>query len=50
MSSDQLDAPEKDKVTKHVTELREIAAKGLAADGVVTADAFWEKINGRVTL
>jgi molecular chaperone DnaK len=42
---DQLDAAEKDKVTKHVTELREIAAKGQAGDGAVTADAIREKIN-----
>ena len=42
---DQLEAAEKDKVTKHVTELREIAAKGQAGDGAVTADAIREKIN-----
>jgi hypothetical protein len=42
---DQLDAAEKEKVTKHVTELREIAAKGQAGDGAVTADAIREKIN-----
>ena len=42
---DQLDASEKDKVTKHITELREIAAKGQAGDGAVTADAIREKIN-----
>jgi hypothetical protein len=42
---DQLDAAEKDKVTKHITELREIAAKGQAGDGAVTADAIREKIN-----
>ena len=42
---DQLDAAEKDKVNKHVTELREIAAKGQAGDGAVTADAIREKIN-----
>ncbi|KAH9976438.1 heat shock protein 70 [Lactifluus volemus] len=42
---DQLDAGEKDKVTKHITELREIAAKGQAGDGAVTADAIREKIN-----
>jgi molecular chaperone DnaK len=42
---DQLDAAEKDKVTKYITELREIAAKGQAGDGAVTADAIREKIN-----
>jgi molecular chaperone DnaK len=42
---DQLDATEKDKVTKLVAELREIAAKGLAADASVTVDAIREKIN-----
>jgi molecular chaperone DnaK len=42
---DQLDAAEKEKVTKHVTELREIAAKGQAGDGAVTAEAIREKIN-----
>ncbi|KAH9014770.1 mitochondrial Hsp70 chaperone, partial [Lactarius pseudohatsudake] len=42
---DQLDAAEKDKVTKHLTELREVAAKGQAGDGAVTADAIREKIN-----
>jgi hypothetical protein len=42
---DQLDAAEKDKVTKHITELREIAAKGQVGDGAVTADAIREKIN-----
>jgi molecular chaperone DnaK len=42
---DQLDASEKDKVTKHITELREIAAKAQAGDGAVTADAIREKIN-----
>jgi len=41
----QLDAAEKEKVTKHVAELREIAAKGQAGDGAVTADAIREKIN-----
>jgi molecular chaperone DnaK len=40
---DQLDATEKDKVTKHITELLEIAAKGLAGDVTVTANAFQEK-------
>ena len=42
---DQLDAVEKDKVTKHITELHEITAKGQVGDGAVTADAIREKIN-----
>ncbi|KAF8266809.1 heat shock protein 70 [Lactarius quietus] len=42
---DQLDAAEKEKVTKHVTELREVAAKGQAGDGAVTAESIREKIN-----
>jgi len=42
---DQLDAAEKEKVTKHLTELHEIAAKGQAGDGAVTADAIREKVN-----
>lgn len=42
---DQLDATEKEKVTKLVAELREIAVKGQAADATVTADAIREKIN-----
>lgn len=42
---DQLDAAEKDKVSKLVTELREIAAKGQAADTTVTAEQIKEKIN-----
>lgn len=42
---DQLDATEKDKVAKHIAELREIAAKGQAGDGEATADAIREKIN-----
>jgi molecular chaperone DnaK len=42
---DQLDAAEKDKVTKQISELREIAAKGQAGDGAATADAIREKIN-----
>ncbi|KAI0278306.1 heat shock protein 70 family [Russula aff. rugulosa BPL654] len=42
---DQLDAAEKDKVTKHISELCEIAVKGQAGDGAVTADAIREKIN-----
>ncbi|PFH52165.1 hypothetical protein AMATHDRAFT_57512, partial [Amanita thiersii Skay4041] len=42
---DQLDATEKDKVTKLVVELREMASKGQAGDASVTADAIREKIN-----
>ncbi|KAI0067655.1 heat shock protein 70 [Artomyces pyxidatus] len=42
---DQLDATEKDKVTKHIADLRELAAKGQAGDGSVTADAIREKIS-----
>lgn len=42
---DQLDATEKEKVAKLVTELRELAVKGQAADATVTADAIREKIN-----
>lgn len=42
---DQLDATEKEKVTKLVGELRELAAKGQAGDGAVTADQIREKIN-----
>lgn len=42
---DQLDATEKEKVTKLVTELRELAAKGQAGDGAVTAEQIREKIN-----
>jgi len=42
---DQLDASEKDKVTKLIAELREIAAKGQAGDGAITADVIREKIN-----
>ena len=42
---DQLDVAEKDKVTKHIFELHEIAVKGQAGDGAATADAIQEKIN-----
>ena len=42
---DQLDATEKEKVTKLVAELREIAAKGQAGESSVTADAIREKIS-----
>jgi len=42
---DQLDAAEKEKVTKHITELREIATRALGGDESLTADAIREKIN-----
>ncbi|KAG6840752.1 hypothetical protein C0991_004602 [Blastosporella zonata] len=42
---DQLDATEKEKVTKLVTELRELAVKGQASDASITADSIREKIN-----
>ncbi|KAJ3513972.1 hypothetical protein NLJ89_g2639 [Agrocybe chaxingu] len=42
---DQLDAAEKDKVTKLVGELRELAAKGQVGDSSITADAIREKIS-----
>ncbi|KAF9012559.1 heat shock protein 70 family [Cyathus striatus] len=42
---DQLDATEKEKVTKLVAELRELASKGQSGDGSVDADAIREKIN-----
>ncbi|KAI0034873.1 heat shock protein 70 [Vararia minispora EC-137] len=42
---EQLDAAEKEKVTKHITELRELASKANAGDAAVTADAIREKIN-----
>ncbi|KAF9228508.1 heat shock protein [Gyrodon lividus] len=42
---DQLDATEKEKVSKLVGELRELAAKGQAGDASVTADQIREKIN-----
>jgi molecular chaperone DnaK len=42
---EQLDATEKDKVTKLLAELREIAAKGQAGDAAVTSDSIREKIN-----
>ncbi|KAG9312188.1 heat shock protein 70 family [Chiua virens] len=42
---DQLDATEKEKVTKLVGELRELAAKGQAGDASITAEQIREKIN-----
>ena len=42
---DQIDAAEKEKVEKLITELREIAVKGQAGDASVDADKIREKIN-----
>ena len=42
---DQLDAAEKDKVTKLIAELRELAAKGQSGDDTTVADTIREKIN-----
>ncbi|KAI0919026.1 hypothetical protein AcW1_003488 [Taiwanofungus camphoratus] len=42
---DQLDATEKEKVQKLVTELRELAVKGQAGDASTTADTIREKVN-----
>ncbi|THH33040.1 hypothetical protein EUX98_g1128 [Antrodiella citrinella] len=42
---EQLDATEKEKVAKLVAELRDIAVKGQAGDGSVTADSIREKIS-----
>jgi molecular chaperone DnaK len=42
---DQLDAAEKEKVTKLVTELRELAQKGMSNDAAVDAEAIRVKIN-----
>ncbi|KAJ3485262.1 hypothetical protein NLI96_g5084 [Meripilus lineatus] len=42
---DQLDATEKEKVTKLISELREIAVKGQAGDASISADTIREKIN-----
>jgi len=42
---DQVDGAEKEKVTKLVAELRELAAKGQAGDASVNADAIREKIS-----
>jgi len=42
---DQLDATEKDKVTKLLGELRELASKGQAGDASITADTIREKIS-----
>ena len=41
----QLDTTEKEKVTKLIGELRELAAKGQVGDALVTADQIQEKIN-----
>lgn len=42
---EQIDATEAAEVTKLVTELREIAAKGQASEAGVTADQIREAIN-----
>ncbi|KAF8806585.1 heat shock protein 70 [Phlegmacium glaucopus] len=42
---DQLDASEKEKVSKLVTELRELAAKGQTGDASISADSIREKIS-----
>ncbi|KAF8648534.1 hypothetical protein AX16_006238 [Volvariella volvacea WC 439] len=42
---DQLDATERDKVTKLISELRELAAKGQSGDASLTVDTIREKIN-----
>jgi molecular chaperone DnaK len=42
---EQLDKEEADKVTKLITELREIAAKGQAGDASLTAETIREKIH-----
>ena len=42
---DQLDAAEKEKVTKLMTELRELASKGQSADASVTAESIKAKID-----
>jgi len=42
---DQLDAAEKEKVSKLISELRELAVKGQAADPSVTAENIKEKID-----
>ncbi|KZT21050.1 heat shock protein 70 [Neolentinus lepideus HHB14362 ss-1] len=41
---EQLDAAEKEKVEKHITELRELAVKGQAGDAAVTAEQIRAKI------
>ncbi|KDQ57146.1 hypothetical protein JAAARDRAFT_194320 [Jaapia argillacea MUCL 33604] len=42
---EQIDATEKEKVTKLIAEPREIAVKGQASDTSVTADQIREKVN-----
>ncbi|KXN87460.1 Heat shock 70 kDa protein [Leucoagaricus sp. SymC.cos] len=42
---EQLDSTEKEKVTKLIGELRELASKGQTGDASVTADAIREKIS-----
>ena len=42
---DQLDTADKEKVSKLLVELRELAVKGQAADPSVTAEIIKEKID-----
>ena len=42
---DQIDATEKEKVSKLIAELRELAVKGQAGDASVDADKIREKVN-----
>jgi molecular chaperone DnaK len=42
---DQLEATEKEKVTKLIGELRELAAKGQSGDASITAETIREKIS-----
>lgn len=42
---DQLDVAEKEKVSKLILELREMAAKGQSSDASVTAETIREKIS-----
>ena len=42
---DQLEAAEKEQVSKLIAELRELAVKGQAADPSVTAETIKEKID-----
>ena len=42
---DQIDATEKEKVSKLIAELRELAVKGQSGDASVDADKIREKIN-----
>lgn len=42
---DQLDDAEKEKVTKLLTELRELATKGQTGDASISSDTIREKIS-----